>query len=150
MLMVALTLYTIYKEMKEHNEGYYRWQTLIGFLVGNLFGFGLAISGMCRRTKINGFFTIDSNWDPSLAFVMGGAVGLNLFTFHYIINKRKKPVLRKTLDLPTKKDIDQNLILEAILFGIGMGTLGFCPGPGMINVFNYTNSIVYFLVYLFV
>jgi len=104
--MVGYTVLTIVKDMKDHKEGYYRWQTLIGFLIGNLFGFGLAISGMCRRTKINGFFTINENWDPSLAFVMGGAVGLNLFTFHYIINKKKKPILGEKLDFPKNIKID--------------------------------------------
>jgi len=145
--MVGYTVLTIVKDMKDHKEGYYRWQTLIGFLIGNLFGFGLAISGMCRRTKINGFFTINENWDPSLAFVMGGAVGLNLFTFHYIINTKKAPILGTKLDFSNNTTIDKPLLLGAIIFGIGMGTSGFCPGPGLVNFFNFTHNLLYLIPY---
>jgi len=92
---------------------------------------------MCRRSKINGFFTINENWDPSLAFVMGGAVGLNLLTFNHIIHKKKKPILGPKLDISNNTTIDGRLITGAVIFGIGMGTSGFCPGPGLVNFFNY-------------
>ena len=102
---------------------------------------------MCRRTKINGFFTIDSNWDPSLAFVMGGAVGLNLFTFHYIINKKKIPILGHELDISSNTTINKQLIVGAVIFGIGMGTSGFCPGPGLVNFFNFTHNLFFLVPY---
>jgi len=65
----------------------------MGFLVGTLFGFGLMFSGMLRRTKVYGFFTLKENWDPSLGFVMGGALGFNMFTFNYLMKNKQKPIL---------------------------------------------------------
>lgn len=102
---------------------------------------------MCRRTKIIGFFTINENWDPSLAFVMGGAVVLNMFTFHYIIHKKKKPILGPKLDISNNRTIDTRLIVGAVIFGIGMGTSGFCPGPGLVNFFNFMHNLFFLLPY---
>lgn len=69
----------------------------VSWVVGFIFGIGLVISGMCRRSKILGFLTINDNWDPSLMLVMVGAIAVNLVTFHYIINKRRMPVLAPKL-----------------------------------------------------
>ena len=114
----------------------------ISFFVGVLFGIGLMVSGMCRRTKIVGFLTINDNWDPSLILVMGGAIAVNLLTFHYIIRVRKSAVLG-SLDEPGHGAVDCRLITGAALFGLGWGIGGLCPGPGMIDFFTLSHCILW-------
>ena len=111
----------------------------ISWVVGFVFGLGLVISGMCRRSKILGFLTLDSNWDPSLMFVMVGAIGVNIFTFQYIINSVKQPYFAPKLAIPANSIIDGKLIGGAALFGCGWGLSGLCPGPGMVNFFTMTH-----------
>lgn len=103
------------------------------FLVGLLFGWGLLISGMTDPAKVLGFLDLSGAWDPSLAFVMGGAilVGLAAFT---IAKKRTHSFLGAVMQLPTARDIDRRLVLGSLIFGAGWGIAGFCPGPGLVAI----------------
>ena len=93
-------------------------------LSGLLFGIGLIVSGMANPAKVMGFLDITRVWDPSLAFVMGGAISVGFFAFR-MAAKRKRP-------LPTANHIDKRLVGGALLFGIGWGLAGICPGPGLV------------------
>lgn len=102
----------------------------VALLSGALFALGLAISGMVDPAKIIGFLDIAGDWDPTLAFVMGGALLVTIPAFRLIL-KRSRPVLADNFSLPTKKDLDTRLLGGAVLFGIGWGLSGFCPGPAV-------------------
>ena len=96
-------------------------------LIGLLFGAGIAVSGMINPAKIFNFFDFTGTWDPSLAFVMGGAL-IVTFIGYRLAWKRQAPVFDSQFHLPTRKDLDPPLIGGAALFGIGWGIAGFCPG----------------------
>lgn len=106
----------------------------MSFITGNLFGVGLLISGMTRMSKIQGFLVMSKYWDPTLIFVMVGAVGMNIFTFHMIL-KKTAPLYSEKFSVPTNQKIDLKLILGACIFGLGWGLGSLCPGPGMIDFF---------------
>ena len=101
---------------------------LFGFLAGLLFGVGLIVAGMSDPAKILNFLDFAGTWDPSLAFVMGGAA-LTTFIGYRIVLPRGHPYLLSEFQLPTRSDIDRNLVVGAAIFGIGWGIGGFCPGP---------------------
>ena len=105
----------------------------IGLVSGIIFSFGLVFSGMTNPEKVIGFLDIFGKWDPSLAFVMGGAVIFNLISFHFIL-KRKAPLFEQSFDLPLKVEIDKKLIIGASIFGVGWGLIGICPGPSIVNL----------------
>jgi uncharacterized membrane protein YedE/YeeE len=105
----------------------------IEFLVGLLFGVGLLLSGMTDPGKVIGFLDIAGSWDPSLAFVMGGAVIVGLFAFA-VARKRTTTFLGGAIHVPNSNDIDQRLLTGAFVFGIGWGLAGFCPGPAVVAV----------------
>ncbi|CAG9333156.1 unnamed protein product [Blepharisma stoltei] len=105
----------------------------ISCLTGAIFGLGLLLSGMCRRTKILAFLTLADGWDPSLIFVMASAVGVNLFAFNWIL-KQQKPICSEKFNVTTNREIDYGIIIGPALFGIGWGLTGFCPGPAMANL----------------
>ncbi len=107
-------------------------QNLVSFIVGFIFAVGLGVSGMTQPQKVIGFLDF-SDWDPSLLFVMLGAVGVHLFTYP-LIRKRASPLIDVKWHVPTRKDITSRLILGAILFGIGWGLGGFCPGPALTSL----------------
>ena len=104
---------------------------VIEFLVGLLFGVGLIFSGMTDPGKVIGFLDVAGAWDPSLAFVMGGAVMVGLFAFA-AARKRTTTFLGTAMHLPNSDDIDQRLLIGALVFGIGWGLAGFCPGPALV------------------
>ncbi|WP_394227753.1 DUF6691 family protein [Paracoccus marcusii] len=101
---------------------------LWGFLSGLVFGLGLVISGMADPAKVLNFLDLAGSWDPSLAFVMGGAT-LTAFIGYRLVWRRQTPALDQTFDIPTNRSIDRPLLTGAALFGIGWGIGGFCPGP---------------------
>ncbi len=101
---------------------------LIGFLCGLVFGIGLVVSGMSDPAKVLNFLDVFGTWDPSLAFVMGGAVVV-AFVGYRVVLQRPAPVLSEAFHLPTKQDVDGQLLTGASLFGVGWGLGGFCPGP---------------------
>lgn len=100
-------------------------------LSGLLFGIGLIFSGMANPAKVMGFLDITRVWDPSLAFVMGGAISVGFFAFR-IAARRKRPLCGDKMHLPTANHIDKRLVGGALLFGIGWGLAGICPGPGLV------------------
>lgn len=103
----------------------------IEFLVGLLFGWGLLLSGMTDPGKVQGFLDLFGAWDPSLAFVMGGAVLVGAFAFA-LARRRTTTFLGGALQLPTSRDIDRPLVVGSLIFGAGWGLAGFCPGPGIV------------------
>lgn len=103
---------------------------LASFAAGAIFGLGLVISGMANPAKVLGFLDIAGNWDPTLAFVMGGAI-LVAFPVFQLAKRREKPLLAEKWSLPDRSDIDMRLLAGAALFGIGWGIAGFCPGPAL-------------------
>ncbi len=106
-------------------------QNLVSFLLGLLFGLGLIISGMSNPAKVQGFLDLAGHWDPSLALVMGGAVGVGLLGFTLVV-RRGRSLLGGVLQLPTKTLIDRRLLIGSALFGIGWGLAGICPGPALV------------------
>lgn len=102
------------------------------FVCGLIFGLGLGISGMTDADKVIGFLDVFGAWDPSLIFVMVGAIAVHLVLFRWII-KRPSPLYSGGFRLPTRKDIDARLLVGATLFGIGWGIGGVCPGPGLVS-----------------
>lgn len=105
-----------------------KMQTIVSFLSGAVFAVGLALAGMTQPLKIIGFLDVFGNWDPSLVFVLASAVGVYYVSFQLVI-KRKKPLLAPKFNVPTRKDLDVKLVIGGILFGIGWGISGLCPGP---------------------
>ena len=96
---------------------------------GTLFGAGLALGGMTDPARVRGFLDLFGNWDPTLAFVMGGALLVMFFAWR-IAARMDHPLLAEQFALPDRRDIDPRLIGGAALFGIGWGIAGLCPGPG--------------------
>lgn len=105
-------------------------KTVISLISGVIFGLGLIISGMANPAKVQNFLDLFGSWDPSLAFVMGGAIAVTMPGF-WLVTKRATPVFHDVFHLPTRKDIDGRLITGAALFGVGWGLGGFCPGPAV-------------------
>lgn len=102
-------------------------------LSGLLFGIGLIVSGMTDPSKVLGFLDLAGKWDPSLAFVMGGAIIIGSLVFPFA-TKRKKSVLGTPMRLPTATAIDRRLVLGGLTFGVGWGLAGYCPGPALASL----------------
>jgi uncharacterized protein len=102
------------------------------FFVGLLFGLGLIVSGMTNPAKVIGFLDLAGTWDPSLAFVMGGAIliGVGAFT---LAKKRQRSLLGAPMRLSSVTGLDKGLIIGSLVFGIGWGLSGFCPGPAVVT-----------------
>ena len=118
------------------------WPALIS---GILFGLGLTVSGMSDPAKVLGFLNVTGAWVPDLIFVMGGAVVVTLVLTPLVL-KRTAPLLASTFSLPTKQIVDRRLVGGAVLFGIGWGLSGYCPGPGLISLlYGYQTTLVFCL-----
>lgn len=102
------------------------------FITGVIFGLGLIISGMTDPEKVLGFLDLAGAWDPSLFFVMVGAISISAVAF-YIARRRDRSVLGAPMQLPTSKRIDKRLLLGSLMFGVGWGIAGFCPGPALVS-----------------
>lgn len=118
---------------------------LTEFVVGLLFGLGLLLSGMTDPGKVIGFLDLSGLWDPSLAFVMGGAIVVGVFAFT-VAKKRTQTFLGGALHLPTSSQIDKRLIVGSALFGAGWGVAGFCPGPGLVSMASGEPKAAVFVV----
>lgn len=103
---------------------------LIALISGLIFGLGLIVSGMANPAKVQNFLDLFGTWDPSLAFVMGGAI-LVTAPGYWLIKKRSQPFFASNFHFPTRNDFDKKLIIGSSVFGIGWGLGGFCPGPAL-------------------
>lgn len=122
---------------------------LVAFVVGVLFALGLGISGMTQPQKVIGFLDIFANWDPSLLFVMGGAVGVHWVTYRWIV-KRPAPLFSARWHLPQKTDLTYALVIGSLLFGVGWGLAGFCPGPALTSLASLQVKPIYFVLSMIV
>lgn len=104
---------------------------------------------MIDRDRVLGFLDVAGDWDPTLLFVLGGAVGITVIAFRFVL-RLPRPIFGEKFYLPTKKDIDLPLILGAAIFGIGWGLAGYCPGPGitalMLGILNPVLFVIAFIL----
>lgn len=107
------------------------------YFSGLLFGLGLAIGGMTDPQRVQGFLDVFGNWDPTLIFVMGGAVATTFIGYRWVF-RRQGPLLAEKFMLPTRRDIDIRLLIGAAVFGIGWGLSGYCPGPAFASISGVT------------
>ncbi len=117
---------------------------LLSFAAGLLFSVGLALAGMTQPSKVIGFLDVAGNWDPSLAFVMGGAIAV-YFVANQLMKRRYAPLSGGRFQVPGGRDIDPKLIVGAGVFGIGWGLAGYCPGPGITSLGAGTLSAFMFV-----
>ena len=103
---------------------------IVALISGIIFGLGLSLSQMINPDKVQGFLDIAGNWDPSLAFVMMGALAVTLISFRWVL-KRPHPLLESGFHITHKTAIDKPLVLGALIFGTGWGMSGYCPGPAV-------------------
>jgi uncharacterized protein len=123
-------------------------QNLMALLTGILFGLGLGLSQMIDRDRVLGFLDVTGKWDPTLLFVLGGAVGVTIITFRFIL-KLPQPILGDKFQVPTRQDIDRPLVVGAAIFGIGWGIAGYCPGPGITAlILGIWNPVLFMLAFL--
>jgi uncharacterized membrane protein YedE/YeeE len=108
-------------------------QLMMALVAGLVFGLGLIVSGMTDPAKVIGFLDIFGNWNPSLAFVMGGAIAVGLIAFPFA-TRRATALLGGPIRLPTGSKIDRRLVLGSIAFGAGWGLAGYCPGPALASL----------------
>lgn len=117
----------------------------VSFISGLLFGLGLAVSNMLNPQRVLAFLDLFGTWDPTLAFVMGGALMVTIPGF-FLAMRRSAPLFKRTFSLPTKTVIDKQLISGAILFGLGWGLAGLCPGPAIAALVSLNINILLFCV----
>lgn len=108
-------------------------KNFIAFFSGLLFATGLGISGMTQPQKVIAFLDLVGTWDPSLMFVMGGALMVHFISYR-IIKKWRRPIVEESWHIPTTTKITKPLIFGSLLFGIGWGLSGFCPGPAIVSL----------------
>ena len=114
------------------------------FSAGFVFALGLGLSGMTNADNVIGFLNLSGNWNPSLAFVMVGAIGVHFALLRPIL-KRESPVCDSIFRLPARKDIDARLLGGSALFGVGWGLGGFCPGPGIVSFVSGSPAALVFV-----
>ena len=122
---------------------------IVSLICGIIFGIGLVISQMINPEKVLGFLNIFRDWDPSLAFVMIGALFVSTPIFHLFKNK-SKPLFSSNFSIPTNKQIDKKLITGSIFFGAGWGLIGLCPGPAITSIALLNISSAIFVLAMFV
>ena len=118
---------------------------LSAFITGLIFAIGLGISGMTDTTKVLGFLTLNSDWNPALMLVMGGAIVVHAVVYQ-IVKRRPSPMFTDGFHIPTRTDIDRPLLVGATLFGLGWGIGGICPGPGVVSIFSGSTEVLVFVV----
>ncbi len=116
----------------------------VAFAAGALFALGLVVSGMTEPAKVIGFLSVAHHWDPSLAFVMGGAIA-TYAAFVRLARSRRAPVFDSRFHWPTATAIDARLIGGSVLFGVGWGLSGYCPGPAITSLVGGAPSAVVFV-----
>ncbi len=118
---------------------------IASLVAGLLFGAGLAVSGMTLPSKVMGFLDFTGAWDPTLIFVMGGAIAVHA-TLYWAFRKRPSPLFAERFQLPTRRDIEPKLIAGAALFGLGWGLGGYCPGPAVVLLPSGGVEVVAFVI----
>ncbi|WP_374442532.1 DUF6691 family protein [Pseudomonas panipatensis] len=106
---------------------------LTAFFCGLLFGIGLLLAGMANPVKVLGFLDLAGHWDPSLALVMAGAIGVGLLPFTWA-TRQSRNLLGGPMQMPQARNLDRKLIAGSLLFGVGWGIAGICPGPALVGV----------------
>ncbi|WP_418318132.1 DUF6691 family protein [Piscinibacter sakaiensis] len=118
------------------------------WLAGLVFGIGLIVSGMANPAKVLGFLDLAGQWDPSLAFVMAGAIAVGVVAFA-IARRRNTSLIGLDMKLPTASGLDRRLIGGSVLFGVGWGIAGFCPGPALVALgMGHVKALVFVLAML--
>ena len=119
---------------------------IVAIFAGILFGLGLSISGMTNPDRVRGFLDVaGGSWDPSLMFVLGGAVSVTVISFRFVF-RCAEPTCAPSFELPKKTRVDGPLVLGAAIFGIGWGLSGYCPGPGITGLsYGLLDAVVYVL-----
>ena len=120
---------------------------LTAFLAGLVFGIGLLLAGMANPAKVLGFLDLAGAWDPSLALVMGGAIGIAFLPFTWA-RKQQRSLLDAPMQLPQKRELDRRLIAGSLLFGIGWGIAGICPGPAVALLLSGHWQILLFVLFM--
>ena len=120
-------------------------KNLVTLIAGLMFGTGLILSGMANPAKVQNFLDLFGTWDPSLAFVMGGAIAVTMPGF-WLVTRRAKPFFNDVFHLPTRTDFDKRLVSGAAIFGSGWGLGGFCPGPAVTAVPLAAQGTIVFVV----
>ena len=118
---------------------------LITLLAGLLFGLGLRVSQMLNPQKVINFLDITGNWDASLAFVMAGALLVFSLGYYFLIKPSSQPLIADKYFMPSAKIIDKPLVVGAIIFGLGWGLVGICPGPALANILGGDVKILGFI-----
>lgn len=118
---------------------------LASFVCGLIFGLGLVISGMTQPQKVLGFLDIFGRWDPTLALVMAAALTVSGAGFA-LARLQKQPMLTPQHLWPTRTDVDRSLVVGSVLFGLGWGLAGLCPGPALVNVAGLWPSVIVFVL----
>lgn len=117
----------------------------VSFVVGLIFAVGLGIAGMTQPAKVVAFLDVAGDWDPSLAFVMIGAIAVHVVAYRLVL-RRPSPLFAARFSLPQRKDVDAPLVLGSALFGVGWGIAGICPGPAFAAVASGAAPFVVFVV----
>jgi hypothetical protein len=120
-------------------------QAVISLACGVVFGAGLAISGMTNPAKVLGFLDVTGAWDPTLACVMGGALAVSALGYA-AARRRVRPWLAETFALPSRRDLDAPLVGGAVLFGVGWGLVGLCPGPAVASLVRGSPQVLLFVL----
>jgi uncharacterized membrane protein YedE/YeeE len=118
---------------------------LTAFFAGLIFGFGLLLGGMANPAKVLGFLDLAGAWDPSLGLVMAGAIAVAILPFNWA-RKQKKSLLGSPMQLPVKRELDSRLIGGSLLFGVGWGIAGICPGPAVAILLTGHWQIIVFVL----
>ncbi|MBL8680897.1 MAG: YeeE/YedE family protein [Myxococcales bacterium] len=118
--------------------------SVIALVSGSLFAAGLALSGMTRPEKVLGFLSVSARWDPSLALVMGGAIAV-MAPVVFWTRRRGRPLFETTTHEPAQTRVDGRLILGSVLFGVGWGLVGYCPGPALAALVTGSLSTIAFV-----
>lgn len=123
--------------------------SIAALIVGFVFAIGLGLSGMTQPQKVIGFLDIFGNWNPSLIFVMMGAIAVHFVTFRFIM-KRSSPLLSTQWHVPTKNEVTPSLVIGGAIFGVGWALGGFCPGPAVTSLATLDETPVLFIVSMLV
>ena len=124
-------------------------KNILALISGSIFGLGLTISSMTNPDKVLGFLDLFNNWDPSLAFVMGGAIIVTA-PMLFILSNNKNFIFSKEIHLPTNNDIDKKLVIGSLIFGAGWGLVGLCPGPAISSLALIEVPSIIFVIFMFI